>query len=159
MSRTDSDKVQTRAQTRTSNKSKQIKISIEDPILTRTPNSRIFLLRISVCNQVSDGNFYLGEPGRSKNCSHCNFQDLCSPSKEDQVSLLRIFFSDPESDGKSLDVGVGGRIRILINIGIHGTRKESKHDSSNVRVKVRLTFCQREPGTASKQTPSLRKQR
>ena len=34
-------------------------------------------------------------------------------SKENQVSLVRIHFSHPESDGKSADVGGGGRIGIL----------------------------------------------
>ena len=35
-------------------------------------------------------------------------------SEENQVSLVRIHFSHTESDGKSADVGAGGRIRILI---------------------------------------------
>ena len=40
-------------------------------------------------------------------------QDFRSLSKGNQVSLVRIHFSHPESDGKSADVGVGGRIGIL----------------------------------------------
>ena len=42
-----------------------------------------------------------------KNCSHCNFQDFHSLTKGNQVSLVRIHFSHPGSDGKSADVGVG----------------------------------------------------
>ena len=34
-------------------------------------------------------------------------------TKGNQVSLVRIHFSHPESDGKSADVGGGGRIGIL----------------------------------------------
>ena len=39
-------------------------------------------------------------------------------SKGNQVSFVRIHFSHPESDGKSSDVGVGGRIGILISYRI-----------------------------------------
>ena len=35
-------------------------------------------------------------------------------SKGNQVSLVRIHFSSPESDGKLADVGVGGRLGFLI---------------------------------------------
>ena len=38
-----------------------------------------------------------GEPGRRKNCSHCNFQDFHSLNKENQVSLVRTFLSEPSS--------------------------------------------------------------
>ena len=41
-----------------------------------------------VCNQVSNGNSYQGEPGQDKNCRHCNFQDLHSPIKENPVALV-----------------------------------------------------------------------
>ena len=34
--------------------------------------------------------------------------------RETRFSLVRIHFSHPEPDGKSSDVGVGGRIRILM---------------------------------------------
>ena len=46
---------------------------------------------------------------------YCSFLDFHSLSKEHQVSLLRtrIHFSHPELDGKSSEVGVGGRIGIL----------------------------------------------
>ena len=79
------------------------------------PQPRNSLVRISVCNQVSNGNSYYGEPGQGKNCSRCSFQDFHSLTKGNQVSLGRIHFSHPESDGKSSDVGVGGRIGILTN--------------------------------------------
>ena len=46
------------------------------------PQPQNSLVRISVCNKVSE--------------------------KENQVSSLRIFLSDPDSDGKSTDLGVGG---------------------------------------------------
>ena len=61
------------------------------------PQPQNSLLRTSVCNQVSHGNSYKGEPGRGKNCSHCNFQDFHSLSKENQVSLARTFLSEPGS--------------------------------------------------------------
>ena len=77
------------------------------------PQPQNSLQRISVCNQVSNGNSYEGEPGRGKNCSHCSFQDFDSLTKGNQVSLVRIFFCHPESEGKLSDVGVGGRIGIL----------------------------------------------
>ena len=41
----------------------------------------------------------------AKNCSHCSFQDCHSLTKRNQVSLVRIHFSHPESDGKLSDVG------------------------------------------------------
>ena len=46
-----------------------------------------------------------------------SFQDLHSLTKGNRVSLVRIHFSHPQSDGKSADVGVGGRIGILNFIG------------------------------------------
>ena len=67
---------------------------------------------ISVCNQVSNENAYKGEPGQGKNCSHCSFQDFHSLTKRNQVSLVRMQLSHPESDGKS-DFGGGGQIGIL----------------------------------------------
>ena len=78
------------------------------------PNPRIPYKGFFFCNQVSNGNSYLGEPGHRKNCSHCSFQGFHSLTKGNQVSLVRNHFSHPESDGKSPDVGVGGRIRISI---------------------------------------------
>ena len=57
-----------------------------------------------------DDNSYQGEPGQTKNgsrCSRCSFQDLHSITNENQVSLLRIFLSDSDLDGKSTDLGVG----------------------------------------------------
>ena len=51
---------------------------------------------------------------RGKNCSHCSLQSFHSLTKANQVSLVRIRFSHPESDEKSADVGVGGRIGILM---------------------------------------------
>ena len=42
------------------------------------------------------------------------FQHFHSLSKGKQASLVSIHFSHPESDGKSADVGGGGRIGILI---------------------------------------------
>ena len=49
-----------------------------------------------------------------KNCSHRSFQDFHSLAKGNQVSSVRIHISHPESDGKSSDIGIGGRIGILI---------------------------------------------
>ena len=39
--------------------------------------------------------------------SRCCFQDFHSLTKGNEVSLLRIYFSEPDSDGKSTDLGVG----------------------------------------------------
>ena len=70
----------------------------EDPILIRHPNPRIpYNTTIPVCNQVSNGNSYQGEPGRGKNCSHCNFQ----------VSLLRICPSPTQSQMENQTLGSG----------------------------------------------------
>ena len=41
-------------------------------------------------------------------CTQCSFQDSHSLSKENQVSLLKIFLSRPESDGRSADVWAAG---------------------------------------------------
>ena len=49
----------------------------------------------------------------AKDHSHCSFQDFHSLRQENQVSLVRIHFAHPEADGKSSDIGVGGRIRVL----------------------------------------------
>ena len=84
------------------------------------------------CNQVSNGNSYRGEPGRGRNFSHCRFQDFNSLSKGSQVSLVRIHFSCPESDGKSADVGGAGRIGILI------LEAHNSQDSSIVAVSSML---------------------
>ena len=56
----------------------------------------------------------------AKNCSHCNFQDFHSLTRGNHVSLVRIHFSHP-ADGKSSDVGVGGRIGILKEATVLGT--------------------------------------
>ena len=65
------------------------------PYVLPPPHITAQLLRISVCNQVSNGNSYRGEPGRCKKSSHCSFEDFHSLSKENQVSLVRTFLSDP----------------------------------------------------------------
>ena len=58
------------------------------------------------------------EPGRGKNCSHCNFQDFHSLSQGKKASLARIHFSHPETDGKSADVGGGGGRVGILNTGL-----------------------------------------
>ena len=45
---------------------------------------------------------------RGKNCSHCSFQDFHSLSKENQVSLVRTFLSDPGSESKISRLGGWG---------------------------------------------------
>ena len=55
----------------------------------RAPSQpQVSFVRISVCNQVMRNSYKRGQ-GRS--CSHCNLQDFGFPSKENQVSLLKIF--------------------------------------------------------------------
>ena len=44
-----------------------------------------------------------------------DLHDFHSLTKGNQVSLVRIHFSHPGSDGKATDVGLGGRIGILKN--------------------------------------------
>ena len=44
---------------------------------------------------------------RQKKGSRCNLQDFHSLTKENQVSLLRIFLFEPGSDGKSTGLGMG----------------------------------------------------
>ena len=51
--------------------------------------------------------FPLGKTGRGKICSHCNFWNFHSLTEGNQVSLVRIDFSHPESNGKASVVGVG----------------------------------------------------
>ena len=41
-----------------------------------------------------------------KNCSHCNFQDLHSPSQRKQVSLVRSFLTQAQKV-KSADLELG----------------------------------------------------
>ena len=65
------------------------------------------------------------EPGRGRECSRCNLQDVHSLTKRNLVSLVRIHFSHSESDGKSADVGGGGRIGILIKV-------DTEHDRAKV---------------------------
>ena len=48
-----------------------------------------------------------------KNCSHCNSQDFHSLSKENQVSLVRIFFLSQVQEVKSAGLGVEGGTMIL----------------------------------------------
>ena len=48
------------------------------------------------------------QPGRGKNCSHCSFQDFHSLCKENQVSLVRTFLSDPGSESKISRLGGWG---------------------------------------------------
>ena len=53
--------------------------------------------------------FLLRRPGQIKNCFHCNFQDFHSLSKENQVSLVRAFLSDPGSESWNGQTwGLGG---------------------------------------------------
>ena len=58
--------------------------------------SRIFRLQPGLETE----NSFQGEPGRGKTCSHCNFQNFHSLSKENQVSLVRTFLSEPGSLSK-----------------------------------------------------------
>ena len=82
--------------------------------LTPAPNPEFLFLCEDFCLQPSlNWKFLLRRTWSGQKCSHCNFQNLHPLTKRNQVSLLRIHFSHPESDWKSWDVGVGGRIGIL----------------------------------------------
>ena len=50
---------------------------------------------------------------RSKTAPTANFKGFHSLTKGNQVSLVRIHFSPPESDGKLAGIGGGGRNGIL----------------------------------------------
>ena len=41
------------------------------------------------------------DPGQMKNCLHCCFLEFHSLSKENQISLLETFCSDPSSSRES----------------------------------------------------------
>ena len=56
--------------------SDNLRVEVRPPTSTQSS-----LQRISVCNQVSNGNSYSGDPARGESCSHCNFQDFHSLSK------------------------------------------------------------------------------
>ena len=57
------------------------------------PQPQNSLVRISVCNQVSSGNSYLREPGRSQKQSPCSLEDTAPLTTEKQFSLVvRICF-------------------------------------------------------------------
>ena len=84
-----------------------------------TPTLNNSLVRIFCLQPGLAWKFLLREPGRGKSCCHCNFQNFHFLSKASRVSLVRTHFSHPESDGKSSDVGVGGRIGILIFLKSH----------------------------------------
>ena len=80
-----------------------------------TPSPQISLVRISVCNQVSNRNSYQGEPVvGAETAPHSDFQDFHSLSKG-KIGFLskNSLLPQPESDGKPSVVGVGGRIGIL----------------------------------------------
>ena len=47
-------------------------------------------------------------------CFHCSLEDVALLTKGKQVSLVSIHFPHSESDGKSSDVGVRGRIGIVL---------------------------------------------
>ena len=48
------------------------------PAFDPHPQPQNSLLKLSVCNQVLNEISYYGEPGRDKNCSRCNFQNIHS---------------------------------------------------------------------------------
>ena len=53
--------------------------------------------------------------------SHCSFQDFHSLSKGNQVSLLRLHFSHPESDGKSSGTPLregGPPLKLLVDFSV-----------------------------------------
>ena len=75
----------------------------------RPPPPTTEFLREDFCLQPGlRWKFLLRRTWSDENGSHCSFQDFHSLTKENQVSLLRIFFSEPNSRGKSTDLGVGG---------------------------------------------------
>ena len=71
------------------------------------------LLRISVHNRVLNGNSTPMRTWSGQELISRQFPWLHSLSNESQVSLLRIFFSHLERDGRSSGIGGGGRIGIL----------------------------------------------
>ena len=82
----------------------------QEHILTPNPKPQNSLQRISLCNQVLNGNSYYGKenlvgaktPSTSVFCT-----DFHSLAKGKPVSLVRIHFSHPESDGNRQTLGVG----------------------------------------------------
>ena len=82
--------------------------------MTPHPQPQKFLLRISVWNQAWNGNSYKGEPGRARNCSHCNFQDFHSLTKGNHVSWVRIHFSTQNQMDNHQTFG-RGRVGMLKN--------------------------------------------
>ena len=57
---------------------------------------------------------WFGLPGRLlRNGCRCNFQGFHSLAKGNQVSVLRIYFSEPDSDRRSTDLGAGRGKTIL----------------------------------------------
>ena len=70
------------------------RLSAVDQILT-PPTTQNSLVRISVCNEVSNGNSYQDEPDREKKLLLLQFfQDFHSHSNGKQVSLIRIILKD-----------------------------------------------------------------
>ena len=84
-----------------------MKRPLRGQIWTPTPNP-FFLLRISVCNKVPNGDSYKGEPRRGKSRSHCNLQAFHFLNNENQVFSLRLFLPPTFTHGRSADVGCGG---------------------------------------------------
>ena len=81
---------------------------LEDQILRHPPPTREFLSKLFCLQPGLERKFLLRRTCcRGKNCSDCNFSDFYSLSKGNQVSLVRIHFSHPESDGKSADADQG----------------------------------------------------
>ena len=72
------------------------------------PQPQVSLVRISVCNHVSHRDSHSGDPHQTKNGSQCNFQNIHSLTKENQVSLLRIFLSQPDPEWKINGLGGWG---------------------------------------------------
>ena len=68
----------------------------------------------------------------AKNCSHCISQDFHSLCRENRVSLVRTFLSDPDSESKTADLGVG--------VEKWSAKKLKKHGLSRIQERSSETF-------------------
>ena len=98
--------------------------------------------------------------GGGESCSHCCFQDFRSLSKEHQVSLLRILFSLPETDGNHQMLGSArrgsnrdpdtfGKLDTLWTQGVRGLNSLPKHPEFT------MTPILRNPPTFTHWCPTL----
>ena len=95
--------------------------------MTPKPNPWTSLVRISVRNQVSDGNSYSGEPVVGAKTAPTAISRTFTPLlRETRFPSVRIHFSHSEADGISADVGGEGRMGIL-NFHFWGTPRCRTH--------------------------------